>query len=244
LLRHIYCSKCYLLNWDKPSNSGILQQSLFMSEIVLNTVDLSFSYAKGRVLTFENLTINKGDHTLILGDSGSGKTTFLNLIAGFSEPKTGIVTIGEQNIYALKESALDKFRAQHMGFIFQEAHLLKNLTVLENIKLAQSLAALPVNEQSIHQLLDKLQLGNLGNRLPRELSRGQIQRVAIARALINKPTILLADEPTASLDDKNTQLVLDLLKGLASAQGSTLIIATHDKRLKDEFNKNYNLAAQ
>ncbi len=244
MLRHLSCTKCYSLNWDKRANYGILQQSLFMSYIVLNTTDLSFSYAKGSALRFENLTINKGDHTLVLGDSGSGKTTFLNLIAGFSQPKTGIVTIAEQNLYAFKGSQLDRFRAQHLGFIFQEAHLLKNLNVIENIKLAQSLASLPVNEDAILQLLDKLQLKDLGKRLPKELSRGQIQRVAIARALINKPTILLADEPTASLDDKNTQLVLDLLKGLASEQGSTLIIATHDKRLKDEFNNHFHLAAQ
>lgn len=190
------------------------------------------------------MKIQQQQHTLILGESGSGKSTLLHLIGGFSRPATGSVTIQGQNIYDLRESKLDQFRAQHLGFIFQEAHLLKNLSVIDNIKLAQSLAGFSTDTQTIQQLLEKLQLANLGNRKPNELSRGQVQRVAIARALINKPAILLADEPTASLDDKNTFLVIELLKSLANEQGSTLLISTHDKRLKDEFSNNYLLSAQ
>lgn len=190
------------------------------------------------------MKIQQQQHTLILGESGSGKSTLLHLIGGFSLPATGTVTIQGQNIYDLRESKLDQFRAQHLGFIFQEAHLLKNLSVIDNIKLAQSLAGFSTDTQAIQQLLEKLQLANLGNRKPNELSRGQVQRVAIARALINKPAILLADEPTASLDDKNTFLVIELLKSLANEQGSTLLISTHDKRLKDEFSNNYLLSEQ
>lgn len=190
------------------------------------------------------MKIQQQQHTLILGESGSGKSTLLHLIGGFSLPATGTVTIQGQNIYDLRESKLDQFRAQHLGFIFQEAHLLKNLSVIDNIKLAQSLAGFSNDTQAIQQLLEKLQLANLGNRKPNELSRGQVQRVTIARALINKPAILLADEPTASLDDKNTFLVIELLKSLANEQGSTLLISTHDKRLKDEFSNNYLLSAQ
>lgn len=190
------------------------------------------------------MKIQQQQHTLILGESGSGKSTLLHLIGGFSLPTTGTVTIQGQNIYDLKESKLDQFRAQHLGFIFQEAHLLKNLSVIDNIKLAQSLAGFSTDTQAIQQLLEKLQLANLGSRKPNELSRGQVQRVAIARALINKPAILLADEPTASLDDKNTFLVIELLKSLANEQGSTLLISTHDKRLKDEFSNNYLLSVQ
>ncbi|MGN5955228.1 ABC transporter ATP-binding protein [Sphingobacterium lactis] len=215
-----------------------------MSEIVLQTTDLSFSYPNSTRLTFEDMKIQQQQHTLILGESGSGKSTLLHLIGGFSLPATGTVTIQGQNIYDLRESKLDQFRAQHLGFIFQEAHLLKNLSVIDNIKLAQSLAGFSTDTQAIQQLLGKLQLSNLGNRKPNELSRGQVQRVAIARALINKPAILLADEPTASLDDKNTFLVIELLKCLANEQGSTLLISTHDKRLKDEFSNNYLLSAQ
>ncbi len=221
-----------------------MQQSFIMSDFVLKTSSLSYQYPKGPKLSFQDLLLADQQHTLVLGDSGSGKSTLLNLIAGFSSPTTGQVIINGQDLYQLSGSDLDKFRAQNLGFIFQEAHLLKNLSVTENIKLAQSLAGLAVDEQAIKSLLEKLQLGGFGNRRPNELSRGQVQRVAIARALINKPLLLIADEPTAALDDKNTFLVVELIKGLAKEQGSTLLISTHDKRLKDEFTNNYILAAQ
>ena len=215
-----------------------------MSDFVLKTSNLSYQYPKGPQLSFQDLQLSDQEHTLVLGDSGSGKSTLLNLIAGFSLPTTGEVIIKGQNLYQLSGSDLDKFRAQNLGFIFQEAHLLKNLNVTENIKLAQSLAGLATDAQAIQALLEKLQLGGYGNRKPNELSRGQVQRVAIARALINKPALLIADEPTAALDDKNTFLVVELIKELAKEQGSTLLISTHDKRLKDEFTNNYILAAQ
>lgn len=221
-----------------------MQQSFIMSDFVLKTSSLSYQYPKGPKLSFQDLLLADQQHTLVLGDSGSGKSTLLNLIGGFSSPTTGQVIINGQDLYQLSGSDLDKFRAQNLGFIFQEAHLLKNLSVTENIKLAQSLAGLAVDEQAIKSLLEKLQLGGFGNRRPNELSRGQVQRVAIARALINKPLLLIADEPTAALDDKNTFLVVELIKGLAKEQGSTLLISTHDKRLKDEFTNNYILAAQ
>jgi len=215
-----------------------------MGDFVLKTADLSYQYPKGSKLSFQDLLLADQQHTLVLGDSGSGKSTLLNLIAGFSSPTSGEITINGQNLYQLSGSELDRFRAQNLGFIFQEAHLLKNLTVLENIKLAQSLAGLAVEEQTILTLLEKLQLADFSNRKPNELSRGQVQRVAIARALINKPALLIADEPTAALDDKNTFLVIELLKGLAKEQRSTLLISTHDKRLKDEFSNNYILETQ
>src|SRR5690606_36387894 len=227
-----------------PTISAILQQSFIMSDFVLKTSSLSYQYPKGPKLSFQDLLLADQQHTLVLGDSGSGKSTLLNLIAGFSSPTTGQVIINGQDLYQLSGSDLDKFRAQNLGFIYQEAHQLKNLSVTENIKLAQSLAGLAVDEQAIKSLLEKLQLGGFGNRRPNELSLGQVQRVAIARALINKPSPLIADEPTAALDDKNTFLVVELIKGLAKEQGSTLLISTHDKRLKDEFTNNYILAAQ
>jgi len=215
-----------------------------MSDFVLKTSKLSYQYPKGPKLSFQDLLLADQQHTLVLGDSGSGKSTLLNLIAGFSSPSTGEVIINGQNLYQLSGSELDKFRAQNLGFIFQEAHLLKNLTVTENIKLAQTLAGLSVDGLAVKSLLEKLQLGGYEERKPNELSRGQVQRVAIARALINKPALLIADEPTAALDDKNTFLVVELIKELANEQGSTLLISTHDKRLKDEFTNNYILAAQ
>src|SRR5690606_30779157 len=134
-------------------------------------------------------------------------------------------------------------RAKNLGFIFQEAHLLRNLTVAENLKLAQSLAKNVVDDKAIVDMLAYLQLEDKADVLPNQLSRGQKQRVAIARAVINRPGLLLADEPTASLDDKNTDLVLNLLFDIANNYGSTLLIATHDKRIKDHFSTSYQLSS-
>ncbi|MCL7989271.1 ATP-binding cassette domain-containing protein [Sphingobacterium sp. lm-10] len=211
-----------------------------MQNYVLKTEGLTFRYgSQSPMLAFKDLYVSKQQHTLLLGDSGTGKSTLLNLLGGLSNPTTGQVLINNDDIYQLSESALDKFRAQNIGFIFQEAHLLKNLTLSENIRLAQSLAGYPVDQKQIDSLLEQLQLAEHAQKHPNQLSRGQLQRAAIARAIINRPAILLADEPTASLDDNNTQRVLTLLKEMADKHGSTLIISTHDKRIKDEFTNTY-----
>lgn len=211
-----------------------------MDNYVLQTEGLTFRYgSQSPTLAFKDLHIHKQQHTLLLGDSGTGKSTLLNLLGGLSNPTSGQVRINNENIYQLSESALDKFRAQNIGFIFQEAHLLKNLTLAENIQLAQSLAGYKVDQEKIEALLGQLQLAEHSAKHPNQLSRGQLQRAAIARAIINRPAILLADEPTASLDDNNTQRVLTLLREMADTHGSTLIIATHDKRIKDEFTNTY-----
>lgn len=175
----------------------------------------------------------------MLGDSGSGKTTLLNILGGLSRPETGQVNIYGQNLSLLSTSKLDQFRSQYIGFIFQEAHLLKNLTLVENIKLAQSLAGKKVDVSTIELILKQLQLDQKSNAYPNELSRGQLQRAAIARSIINKPALLIADEPTAALDDNNTHRVLKLLLSIAETAGSTLLITTHDKRIKEQFSKMY-----
>ncbi|TYR35570.1 ATP-binding cassette domain-containing protein [Sphingobacterium phlebotomi] len=212
-----------------------------MADTVLSSVRLSYQYPQGVKLDFPDIHIVKNQHSLLLGDSGTGKTTLLHLLSGLSRPTTGEVHLMNQSLYTMRGTTLDAFRAKNLGFIFQEAHLLRNLTVTENIKLAQSLAKNPVDEQAIIELLDYLQLKDKAHVLPSQLSRGQKQRVAIARAVINRPGLLLADEPTASLDDTNTDLVLQLLFNIASNYGSTLLIATHDKRIKDQFANSYQL---
>lgn len=212
-----------------------------MADIVLSSTQLSYQYPQGTNLSFPDIRVQRGLHCLLLGDSGKGKTTLLHLLSGFSAPTTGEVRLMDQSLYALRGSSLDAFRAKNLGFIFQEAHLLRNLTVAENIKLAQNLAKNPVDEAEVMHVLEQLQLGEKANSLPHQLSRGQKQRVAIARAVINRPALLLADEPTASLDDNNTALVLKLLFDIAGNYGSTLLIATHDKRIKDQFTNSYQL---
>lgn len=208
---------------------------------IIATQELSFQYKGGIPIQFPAIQIQKGQHTLLLGNSGTGKTTLLHLLGGLSKPTAGKVWINEKDIYAMSTSEMDKFRSQHIGFIFQEAHLLKNLTILENIQLAQSLAKKTVNKNEVLSVLDKLQLSDKAHAYPQELSRGQLQRAAIARAVINKPLLLIADEPTASLDDQNTTRVLSLLMEIADQQGATLLIATHDKRIKNNFSNTYDL---
>lgn len=212
-----------------------------MADAILSSVRLSYQYPQGVKLDFPDIHITKNQHSLLLGDSGTGKTTLLHLLSGLSKPTTGEVFLMDQSLYAMSGTALDAFRAKNLGFIFQEAHLMRNLTIAENIKLAQTLAKNPVDEQAIFDMLEYLQLKDKAHVLPNQLSRGQKQRVAIARAIINRPGLLLADEPTASLDDKNTDLVLQLLFDIANNYGSTLLIATHDKRIKDQFINSYQL---
>lgn len=209
------------------------------NDTILSTNALAFTYPQRTSLSFADLTVLSQQHTLVLGDSGTGKSTLLHLLSGLSAPTAGKVLIKGQDIYDLSESALDKFRAQNIGIIFQEAHLLRNLTLSENIKLAQTLAGYKADQEKIDHVLSQLDLADHRNKLPHQLSRGQLQRAAIARAVINQPAILIADEPTASLDDNNTARVLLLLKEMADQQGSTLIIATHDKRIKDQFSNTY-----
>lgn len=203
--------------------------------------NLTFRYNHSNELYFPDFRIEKHQHSLLLGDSGTGKTTLLHLLSGLSTPLTGKVFIDGQDIYGLSETQLDRFRAENIGFIFQEAHLLKNLTVSENIQLAQNLANKKIDKTAIISILDKLQLGDKKNSYPSQLSRGQLQRVAIARAVINRPKLLVADEPTAALDDTNTKHVLELLFETADSYDATLLIATHDKRIKDHFTNTYQL---
>lgn len=212
-----------------------------MADTVLSSLRLSYHYPQGAKLEFPDIHITKNQHSLLLGDSGTGKTTLLHLLSGLSKPTSGEVHLMNQALGTMSGTTLDAFRAKNLGFIFQEAHLLRNLTVTENMKLAQHLAKNKVDGQAIAEMLDYLQLRDKGNALPNQLSRGQKQRVAIARAVINRPALLLADEPTASLDDRNTELVLQLLFNIASNFGSTLLIATHDKRIKDHFTNSYQL---
>jgi ABC-type lipoprotein export system ATPase subunit len=202
---------------------------------MLTTHNLRFNYPNASTISFPNIHCKKGEQWLILGQSGSGKTTLLHLLGGLLSPNEGDIMIDETNIAQLKATALDKFRGQKIGIIFQTAHFVKSLSVEENLMLAQQLAGMPIDTSIIKQYLEKLNLGHKLKAKPNELSIGEAQRVAIARALINRPSLILADEPTSALDDKNTDEVIGLLEKQAAEVGATLLIVTHDGRLKQYF---------
>ena len=187
------------------------------------------------ILDIPDWTAHKGEHYLVLGPSGSGKTTLLNILAGLLRPMAGTVSVSDQDIGSLGPGLMDVFRGRHIGIVFQTLHLVSALSVADNLHLARYLAGLPRQDSRVRRVLDDLGLRSLTNARARTLSQGEAQRVAIARAVINEPTVILADEPTSALDDANTAQVMDLLYKQAETCGATLIIATHDRRIKDRF---------
>lgn len=197
--------------------------------------DLSYAYSASSTIRFPDFSVGKGDHFLLLGESGSGKTTLLHLAGGLLRNYTGSLQVEGTELSTLSETELDRFRGQKIGFIFQRNHLISALTVEKNLVMAPYLAGLPVDKGRIKEILSHLGLESKRNSRITELSQGQVQRVAIARALINKPSILFADEPTSALDDKNCDRVIHLLLDAASQNQSTLIVATHDQRLKEKI---------
>jgi len=210
---------------------------------MLQTENLSFSYKGSSALNFPDIHCKEGEQWLLLGQSGSGKTTLLHLLGGLLSPSSGIVKVGETVLKKLSTAQLDKFRGKHIGIIFQKAHFIRALTVEENLQLAQKLAGVPISKTRIKELLDRLNVGHKLKEKPNQLSQGEQQRVAIARALVNQPTIILADEPTSALDDKNCEEVVQLLEEEAAAVGATLLVVTHDARLKERFKQQISLAS-
>jgi len=202
---------------------------------MLTSSNLQYSYSTNTSLKFPDIQADKGEHWLILGQSGCGKTTLLHLLAGLLAPKQGKIQISDTDITKLSGAQLDKFRGQNIGIVFQKPHFVKALTVRENLQMAQYLAGVTQDGQRIRTILERLNLAHKLKSRTDALSEGEKQRVAIARALLNRPAIILADEPTSALDDTNCEEVIQLLKTEATQQQSTLFIVTHDQRLKDNF---------
>lgn len=211
---------------------------------MLTTKDLVFSYDGQRQLSFPDIHCAKGEKWLLLGQSGCGKTTLLHLLGGLLSPKGGKVEVSDTSLSSLSSGKLDQFRGQNIGIIFQKSHFVRALTIKENLILAQKLAGLKPSLERVKTLLGRLNIGHKLNAKPDQLSQGEQQRVAIARALINQPAVILADEPTSALDDTNCEEVIQLLEEEAAKAGATLLVVTHDGRLKSRFSNQINLQTQ
>ena len=201
---------------------------------LLRVENLSKSYGKGEAkvdaLKNINLSIKKGEFIAIVGPSGSGKSTLLHLLGGVDKPTSGNVFINDINIYDLKEKDLAIFRRRNVGLIYQFYNLIPVLTVKENILLPAELDNRKIDKEYLEDLLKTLDLKERENHLPSELSGGQQQRTSIGRALINRPSIVLADEPTGNLDSKNSKEIVELLKVSVKKYNQTLIM-THDTNI-------------
>ena len=193
---------------------------------------IAHRYGNTTVLHVDQWRAGAGEHWLLAGASGSGKTTALHILAALTTPTTGTVIVGGTDLGGLSGSARDRWRGRNVGLVPQRLHLVGALDVADNLRLAQYLAGVPNDPQRIRTMLESVGVADLARRYPRELSQGQAQRVAIARSVINRPALVLADEPTANLDDAHAAGALELLRAQAIANGATLVVASHDARVR------------
>ncbi len=208
---------------------------------MIQTQSLAFQYSSETSFDFPDIALQSGEHLLMLGKSGIGKTTLLHLLAGILRSKAGSITIDGQELSKLSTAQLDRFRGQHMGLVYQKPHFVQSLNLKENLFLVQHLAGKKQDISRVKEVLEQLDMLPQLNKTPRKLSQGQQQRASIAMAMVNKPSIILADEPTSSLDDENCMKVIQLLKDQSAEVGASLIVITHDARLKDQFQNSITL---
>jgi putative ABC transport system ATP-binding protein len=198
---------------------------------MIHSQGLSYRYPGGSALHFPDVQVPQGAVLLLSGPSGSGKSTWLALVAALVAPTAGELQVGGQTLATLHGAEADVWRAAAVGFLPQKLHLSEALTVQQNLAMAQWAAGRAEDSARIHATLATLGVAELSGRLPSQLSGGQAQRVALARAVLLKPQVLLADEPTASLDDESAAQAVNLLLATAARHGATLVIATHDARV-------------
>ena len=207
---------------------------------MISTKSLNFKYNEQASFSFPDINLDKDENLLIIGSSGIGKTTLLHLLAGLLESNSGSITLYGEDISKLNQHQTDKFRGQNIGIVFQKPHFVNSLTVKENLQLAQYLGN-KKDQNRIIDILSSLDILDKENKKPKKLSQGEKQRASIAMAIVNSPKLILADEPTSSLDDENCDRVIKLLKKQASEFKAQLIVITHDNRLKKHFKKSIKL---
>jgi lipoprotein-releasing system ATP-binding protein len=202
---------------------------------MITSKNLQFSYSGQKHFKFPDISCGDNETLLILGQSGKGKTTFLHLLALLLKPSSGEIHIANEQASGISSFEATQVRAKNIGIIYQRAHFTSSLSVEDNILLPNYFAGQKQDRDKAHFLAHELGFADHLAKKTNQLSQGEQQRVSIARALMNNPNVILADEPTSSLDDDNCRKVIDLLKTQSAQIGASLVVVTHDQRLKDEF---------
>ena len=205
--------------------------------IAINSLELVFNSGREalKVLDIPHWQVEKGDQVALFGPSGSGKSTFLHVLAGLLPATSGQVTVCGHSLEAMSEARRDHFRSQYIGYIYQNFNLLQGYTALENVLLGMTFSPRKSDREEARQLLEEVGLSHRLDYYPAQMSFGEQQRVAVARALANRPELLLADEPTASLHPVNKEDVLRLLRGICEKYGCTLVLVTHEREIISLF---------
>lgn len=204
------------------------------------TKEVEFNYDNQIFFKFQDIDLKSNENLLIIGNSGVGKTTLMHLLAGLLKSNSGSIKLFDQELSQLSSHQLDRFRKNNIGIVFQRPHFVNSLTVKENLQLAQYIANKKDNNR-IDSILKNLNIFDKSNKKTNQLSRGEKQRASIALAIVNSPKLILADEPTSSLDDANCSKVIELLKKQATDFGAQLIVITHDSRVKKHFKNSIEL---
>jgi len=204
------------------------------------TKEVEFNYDNQIFFKFQDIDLKSNENLLIIGNSGVGKTTLMHLLAGLLKSNLGSIKLFDQELSQLSSHQLDRFRKKNIGIVFQRPHFVNSLTVKENLQLAQYIANKKDNNR-IDSILKNLNIFDKSNKKTNQLSQGEKQRASIALAIVNSPKLILADEPTSSLDDANCSKVIELLKKQATDFGAQLIVITHDSRVKKHFKNSIEL---
>lgn len=216
-----------------------------MSDVLLTADSLTKEYDSAvvvRAVSEVSLTVSRGEVVLIIGPNGSGKTTLLSMLGGLMRPTRGMIHLGDRALHALSDAALTDFRLRHVGFVFQGFRLLDVLSVRENVQLVVEMAGGSDARRTAEEMLSHVDALHLADRSPRVLSGGEKQRVAIARALANQPDLILADEPTGSLDSAAGESAIALLTDTARAEGRGVVIVSHDTRIAHHADRTIRMA--
>lgn len=205
--------------------------------------NLKFGYGDQLTVDIDHFALEQGQSIAVIGPSGCGKTSFLHLLAGLLRPQSGAVRILGQDLAELRGADMDRFRGRSMGLVLQRFHLIRALSVSENVLLAAKLSRAGAARDAVPALLQRLNIDAVAHHKPSMLSQGQAQRAAIARALVHQPPIVMADEPTSALDDDHAAEAIGLLRDTVAESGATLIVVTHDQRVRGVLDRDFDFGA-